>query len=381
MYIKPRLLFVVNTDYAFISHRLEIGLEALKEDYEVHIASQQTGCRETLENYGFIVHPLTLDRRSTGLFSNVRTFIEMMRLFRRIQPDIIHLVTIKPVLLGGLAARLVKIPHIVAAIPGLGFIFIARGIKARVRRWFVNWLYRLVLYKSDIQMIFQNKDDRTYLQKLCQIDEDNITLIRGSGVNLNHYPATPIPKGIPIVLFAARLLVDKGIREFVHAAQLLHAQGCNARFVLVGKPDPGNPATIGAQELQEWTEEKQIEYWGQCTDMGAIYAQASIVVLPSYREGLPKTLVEAAACGRPIITTDVPGCRDAIEPNTTGFLIPPRDSQALAQAIQHLLNNPELQTKMGQAGREMAQKNFDIKHVVRAHLNVYERAPLQKSIL
>lgn len=366
------LLFVVNVDWFFLSHRLPIALEALRQGYSVHIATGLTDKSKELQRHGLVVHPLNLDRSSTGLGNAWRTMIQLWRVFRLVRPDVVHLVTIKPVLLGGLVARLTMVPAVVVAVSGLGFVFIAHGPRALVRRWLVGGMYRIALGHRNLRVIFQNPDDRASLTKLAHLPDSKVEEIRGSGVDFAQYAYTPLPPGVPVVLLAARLLADKGVREFVHAAQLLRQQGVAARFCLVGAVDPGNPASLTDAELARWASENVVELWGQRSDMPEVLGAAHMVVLPSYREGLPKVLLEAAACGRAVVTTDVPGCRDAIDPGVTGVLVPVRDATALADAIKGMINDPVRCRSMGDAGRALAESAFDVRQVVAAHLRIYQ---------
>jgi len=286
------------------------------------------------------------------------------------------LVTIKPVLLGGLAARLANVPAVVSAISGLGFVFVAKGLKATIRRWLVGVLYGLALGHRNLRVIFQNPDDLSCLARFVHVSDRKVTMIRGSGVDLTQYRVKPLPTGAPVVVLASRLLVDKGIREFVQSAKILRQRGLLAqdvRFVIVGEPDLDNPASLRPDELAQWTEEGVVELWGYRADMPQVMAAAHLVVLPSYYgEGLPKVLIEAAACGRVVVTTDHPGCRDAIDPGVTGVLVPLRDAVALANAIQELLSDPVRCATMGQAGRELAESVFDVRQVVAVHLQIYQ---------
>ena len=366
------LLFVVNVDWFFLSHRLPIALAAQRQGYQVHVATGLTDKLDELQRHGLIVHPLTLDRNSAGLGHALRTMIELRRVFKAVQPDVVHLVTIKPVLLGGLVARLTGVPGVVAAVSGLGFVFMDSGAKAALRRWLVATLYRVALARRNLKVIFQNPDDRSHLTQLAQLPHSKVEMIRGSGVDLTQYSYTPLPSGVPVVLLASRLLADKGVREFVQAARLLQQQGVAARFCLVGSTDPANPTSLADGELAQWAREGVVELWGQRSDMPQVLAAASLVVLPSYREGLPKVLLEAAACGRAVVTTDVPGCRDAIEPGVTGVLVPVRNAVALADALKSLINNPAHCLAMGLAGRSLAESAFDVQQVVAAHLRIYQ---------
>lgn len=372
---NKRLMFVVNADWFFVSHRLPIAVAANEQEYEVHIAAGDTGRLKELRLQNFQVHPLHFDRRGSGAFSLLKALVQLYRLFVDVRPDIVHLVTIKPVLLGGIAARMAAVPAIVAAISGLGFVFVSDGALAAARRFVVKILYRVALGHRNVRLIFQNPDDRAFICNLVKGTSSRSELIRGSGVDLSRFVATPCQWQRPVVLMAARLLADKGVREFVSAARILRnsrwSSRGNVRFVLVGSPDPGNPSSLTECELAEWEREGIVELWGHMDDMCQVLPQANIVVLPSYREGLPKVLIEAAACGRAVITTNVPGCRDAIEEERTGVLVPARDAKSLALAIRRLIDDPGLCTLMGNRGRALAETEFDVAQVVTKHLRIY----------
>lgn len=366
------LMFVVNVDWFFISHRLPIAIEAIKAGYSVHIATGLTDRREELETHGLVVHPLALDRKGAGLVNAFATMRQLLQLFRKVQPDLVHLVTIKPVLLGGLMARMASVPCVVAAVSGLGFVFMSTGWKSVVRRKLVGYGYRMALRHRNVRVIFQNPDDLAALSQWVHLRREDIALIRGSGVDLTRYVQHPLPSGVPVVMLAARLLADKGVGEFVQAARLLKQRGCSARFVLVGTVDPANPTSFTETHISDWSREGVVECWGHRADMQSVLPLATVVVLPSYREGLPKVLIEAAACGRAVVTTDVPGCRDAIDPGGTGWLVPPCDAHALADAISALLDDPGRCRDMGNAGRKLAEEVFDVQAVVARHLTIYE---------
>ena len=366
------LMFVVNVDWFFLSHRLPIALEATRQGYQVHIATGLTDKAEELRRNGLVVHSLALERGGAGLGNAWRTAAQLWRLFQAVQPDVVHLVTIKPVLLGGVLARLAGVRSVVAAVSGLGFVFMAQGVRASARRMLVQALYRIALGHRNLKVIFQNADDRQSLARIARLPKNKMAMIRGSGVDLTRYAHLALPEGAPVVMLAARLLKDKGVVEFVEAARLLRQRGCKARFVLVGTIDPANPTSFTEAQVAAWADEGVVERWGHCSDMPKALSAARLVVLPSYREGLPKVLIEAAACGRAVVTTDVPGCRDAIEPGLTGLLVPPRDAVALADAVERLINDPVRCEAMGLAGRALAEKAFDVRQVVAAHLHIYQ---------
>jgi glycosyltransferase involved in cell wall biosynthesis len=371
--VRKKLLFVVNVDWFFLSHRLPIALKAQQAGFEVHIATGVTDKLNVLQSYGLKVHPLVLVRGGLGVINAAKTLVELRRIFKTVQPDVVHLVTIKPVLLGGLVARWLRVPALVSAVSGLGYVFTAKGRLARLLQWMVGRIYSWSFGHHNQTVIFQNPDDRDTLVAASGLSTTKVEIIRGSGVDLNLYEVTPETSGLSVVLLPARMLVDKGIFEFVHAATLLRGKGISARFVLVGMVDSANPTGISQNQLDDWLAEGIVENWGYRTDMPQVIANSNLVVLPSYREGMPKALLEAAAAGRAVVTTDVPGCRDAIEPGVTGLLVPVRDAESLAQAIEQLLANPEHRRVMGLAGRKLAEAEFDVRAVVDKHLAIYQR--------
>jgi glycosyltransferase involved in cell wall biosynthesis len=371
--LSQRLLFVVNVDWFFLSHRLNIAIAALNQGYQVHIATVLTNGLDELRHHGLIVHPLNVNRNSTSFVDAWIMMTQLWRIIKVVQPNLVHLVTIKPVLLGGLIARLAGVPAVVIAVSGLGFIFVDHGVRAVIRRFLVGVLYNLAIGHSNLKVIFQNPDDRTSLSRMMHLPDHKVEMIRGSGVDLIKYNYKPLPLGIPVVLMAARLLIDKGVREFIEAARLLKKQGDPARFCLVGSVDPDNPNSLTDDELRLLESEGIVELWGHRSDMPNVLASAHIVVLPSYYgEGLPKVLIEAAACGRAVVTTDHPGCRDAIDPGITGVLVPARNVFLLARAIKDLLDQPTLCMAMGKSGRALAEQAFDIEDVSASHLRIYQ---------
>uniref|UniRef100_A0A486XVF6 Lipid carrier: UDP-N-acetylgalactosaminyltransferase / Alpha-1,3-N-acetylgalactosamine transferase PglA Putative glycosyltransferase n=1 Tax=Rheinheimera sp. BAL341 TaxID=1708203 RepID=A0A486XVF6_9GAMM len=369
--MSKRLLFIVNVDWFFVSHRLPIALAAQREGYDVHLACNYTDQADYLTSLGFTLHQLDLTRSGTGIVSEVVAFFGIFAMLKKVRPDIVHLVTIKPVIYGGIASRLLRIKQRVASISGLGYLFIARGIRASLLRSGVSLLYRFALRTRNTKVIFQNPDDKQLLLEQGIIEPDQVVMIRGSGVGLDSYTVSPLPSGAPVVMLVARLLIDKGVLEFVEAAKQLNKQDINVRMVLVGDTDDGNPKSVSSADIANWVAQGIVEHWGYQKDINATMAKATIVVLPSYREGLPKSLIEAAACGRAVITTDVPGCRDAISANETGVLVPVKDATTLATAIQKLSSQPDLCLQMGLAGRALAENAFDINKVIETHLALY----------
>lgn len=367
----PRLLFFITNPAFLVSHRLPVALAARDAGYEVHVASMGGPAVAQLEALGFTHHALPLSRTSMRPWTEARSLWAIWRLFRRVRPDLVHTVTLKSVLYGGIAARLAGVPAYVAAISGLGYVFIpGAGLRGLLRRLALI-LYRLALGHPNSRVIFQNTADRDVLAQAGAVRPGQAVLLRGSGVDLDRYAPAPWPPEPVTVALAARLLRDKGVGEFIEAARLSAARGDGVRWRLAGSLDLENPASVQPEELRAWQADGVVEYVGECDDVAGFYAQAHIVTLPSYREGLPKSLIEAAACGRPVVTTDVPGCRDAIEPDVSGLLVPARDGRALADAIGRLAADAALRERMGAAGRALAERDFGLDGIVQAHLAVY----------
>lgn len=366
------IMYVVNAAEFFLSHRLPLALAAKETGYEVHVVTAAGPDVQRIKSYGFIHHVVPFARSGQNPFAELKTLMQMVSLFRHIKPDLVHLITIKPVLYGGIAARFSGVKSVVAAVSGLGTVFLANSKLAKLRTWLVIRFYTIAFNHKRLTVIFQNPDDRDALLSQCCLKLNQTRMIRGSGVALADYPYKPEPEGRLIVVMAARLLRDKGVIEYIDAAKILHQRGLDVEMRLIGSVDLGNPSTVSQFELEQWQDEGNIVLMGYRKDIAAQYAAANIICLPSYREGLPKSLVEAAACGRAVITSDVPGCRDAITPDVTGLLVPVKNSSALADAIQKLANEPDLRHAMGQAGRKLAEEVFAIEKIVAQHMEIYQ---------
>lgn len=372
MSVPAKILYVVNDARFFLSHRLPLAQAAQANGYEVHIATPKDDASKTISSYGFKFHSVILNRRSMHLLDELKSFLCLYRLYKDVLPDIVHHVTIKPVIYGGIASRLARLPAVVNALTGLGYVFVGHGFKVKALRVIVKLALRLSLNHHHSMVIFQNPDDLALFIRRNVVRKANAVLIRGSGVNMTHFYPVMEPSGIPVIVLASRMLWHKGIGDFVDAARYLHNR-VTARFVLIGNSDAGNPENISEGQLQAWANEKFIELWGWRENMATVFNQAHIVCLPSYREGVPKILIEAAACGRPIVTTDTPGCREIVQHGVNGFLVPPRDSSALANALKQLIEDPELRRQMGRAGREIAVSEFSLEKVVNETLAVYQK--------
>lgn len=367
-----RILIVVNSEWYFWSHRLSLAkaLQAAGCDVSV-AASDERGYSASIVAEGLRFVPLRLQRRSIAPHRELTSMGELFQLYRRERPDLVHHVTIKPVLYGSIAAKAARVPLVINAIPGLGYMFLGEGWHGRLRQQMVLAAYRMALSGERTRVIFQNPDDRALFVSQHVVPMDRTVLIRGSGVDISRFAPSPEQVGLPIVLLASRLLWDKGVGELVEASRYLKKDGVACRVVLVGVPDTGNPKAIPVSLLERWQSEGIIEWWGLRNDMPEVLKAASIVVLPSYREGIPKILLEAAAAGRPVVTTDTPGCREIVRHGENGLLVPPYDSKALAQALHRLLQDSMLRIQMGMRGRTIATSEFSEAQVIKETLSVY----------
>ena len=369
-----KLVILINDLSFFCSHRLPIAEAAMDKSIDVVIGYGELGGADpqALEQKGLKVSFVPMKRGSTNVLKDLQSLFYIWRFFKEEKPDIAHLVTIKPYLYGGLIARLTGIPALVTAISGLGALFIHKDLKSKILKFLLYPLYRLAFNHSNQIVIVQNQEDAKVLRGWGVLNSNKVKLLKGSGVQLEKFINLEDTPGIPVVCFASRLLLDKGVYDFVSAARLLKKRKVKARFFLAGDLDTQNPKGINMEDLKKIREEGCVEILGYQKNIPSLYSRSHIICLPSYREGLPKTLLEAAAASRAVVTTDVPGCRDAIIPNITGLLVPVRDSEALANAIQDLIKNPEKRKIMGKAGRELAKKEFAIENIVDAHLKIYK---------
>ena len=363
---KPKLLYLVTEDWYFCSHRLPLAIAARQSGFDVAVVTRVCEHGKLIEDAGLRLIPFEISRRGMNPLRELPTVLRLAALYRREKPDLVHHVAMKPVLYGSLAARLANVKHVVNAIAGLGWLYTSGDRSKKIIRALVRGLFRWALKGSEI--IVQNPDD---MNQLKAMGLEQLHLIRGAGVDTQSFRPCDEPPDPPCVMLVSRMLWDKGVGEFVAAARLLKREGIVGRFVLVGGFDPGNPAAIPESQLRSWNDEGVVEWWGQRADMANVLAQAHIACLPSYREGLPKSLLEAAACGLPIVTTDAPGCREVVENDVNGLLVPVKDCSALAGAIKKLILDPELRRRMGTASRDKAVKEFSQDHIIEQTLNVY----------
>jgi glycosyltransferase involved in cell wall biosynthesis len=369
---NKKVLFLSNDCGYFISHRLPVAIACREAGYEVHVAGPLSASIDQITAHGFSYHEIEMCGRISNLFKELATLAAIIKLYRSVRPDLVHLVAIKSVLFGSIAAHFAKVPALVNAVTGLGFLFISESFKVKILRFLVMRGFRFGFRHANCRILFQNRDDSDLFVNSNVAYPDKITIIRGSGVDVNQFFPREGDEGTPVVVLPTRMLWDKGVAEFVEAARILKTEGVQARFVLVGDTYEANPATISKSKLAGWDSSGVVEWWGQRNDMHEVFRQAHIVCLPSYREGLPKVLIEAAACGRPIVTTDVPGCREVVIDGKNGYLVPVKNSGALAAKLKILINNPVLRKQMGIKGREFAIKEFAIDKIVCETLNCYK---------
>jgi len=369
----PKLLYFVTIDWFFCSHFIARAIAAREAGYEVVVVTHVERHADVITNAGLRLVPLQISRSSLNPIEAIAAVLQLRRIYAAECPDLIHHVALKPILLGGFAARLVGVHAVVNAIVGGGYAFTSRRLLARMLRPFVTLALRLLLNPGGSKVVFENSDDVSDFCNAGLVRPHDALLIRGAGVDPSGFTPRHDFEGPQLVMMVARLLWDKGIGEFVNAARLLHKRGVAARFVLVGDPDPENRACIDISTLNAWRAEGVVELWGFRSDIPEVLSEATVACLPSYREGLPKSLIEAMAAGLPCVTTDVPGCREAVRDGDNGFLVPAKDAQALAEAVERLISNPSLARRMGQRGRERLEQEFSMQQVNETTLITYQK--------
>lgn len=366
MTARRKILYVLNHMDWFWSHRLPLAQGAQDAGYDVIVAAPGAQADERLSSYGFTGIDLPKG-------NPLKAVLHLRRVFAQQKPDLVHAITLKYAFLAGLAAQGTGI-RAVHTIAGLGYLFSGEGARPKILRAVVGPLLKLALNNRHTTLIFQNPDDRALMIRRGFAVPQRSVLIRGSGVDTAAFAVYPEPEGdAPLVLMPARLVREKGVAVFAEAARLLKHQGIKARFVIAGGLDRSNPNALNESDMQKIVADGPAEWAGKVTDMPALYAASSLIAYPSwYGEGVPKVLLEAASCGRAIVTTDHPGCREAVAHGENGLLVPVRDAPALAEAIRTLLDDPALRRRMGEKGREKAENEFDVQRIVRETLAVYE---------
>lgn len=368
------LLVLVTEDWYFCMHWMPIAVAARATGLHVTVATRVVAHGELIREAGLDLVPIDLGRSGTNPARDIATILRLTRLYGRLRPDVVQHIAVKPVLYGSIAARLAGVPSVVNTVAGLGYVFSSTELLARVLRPLVAAGYRMALAPRRHQLVVQNSDDLEFFVRHAGVARERAHVIRGVGVDVERFAPVPEPDGVPCVLLPARLLLDKGVVEFVAAAWLLRDRGIVARFAIAGDRDPQNPGAVSAQQVDTWSAEGTVVFLGWQRDMAAVLRTAHIICLPSYREGLPTALTEAAACGRPIVTCDVQGCREVVRDGDNGLLVPPRDPVALADALERLITDATLRQRMGIRGRERALVEFSTGRIVGETLALYREA-------
>ena len=374
---KRRLLYVANEDFAFLLNRLPMARAARDAGFEVHVATRVDKGAEAIEAEGFVLHPIPFRRGGLSPFAAIPTIWALRRIERAIKPQIVHHSGLQCCVYGAVAALGLGIP-LVNAITGLGYIFTSVNWRTRLLKQSIAWILPWLLNQPRSTVLVQNPDDRAALIDL-RIDQKRMVLIPGSGVDTDRLQPLPEPTGPITFGFAGRLLTDKGIGALVAAQAILRERGYNFNLVIAGNPDPANPASVPLEEVEEWSHRPGITWLGHVSDIVSLWRACHFAVLPSHREGLPVSLLEAAACGRPMIATDVPGCREVVLKGETGLLVPVQDPAALALAIEKLAASPELRERYGNAARQLVVDKLSAKLIGSAIVKLYEDLMLEHS--
>lgn len=369
---KPKILYLVTEDWYFVSHRLGLARAVRDTGAEVVVVTRTRDHAQAIKSEGFRLVWFLLPRSKFSIVSELKSVINLIRIYRKERPDLVHHVALKPSLYGSLAALFVPKAAVVNAVTGLGYVFTPGSWAGKALQPLVSIIGRMLLGRGKSCTIVQNPDDFETLSRVGVIGSARTVLIAGSGVDLQAFAVMPEPSGVPTVAIVSRMLWNKGVGELVEAARLLRGRGKRVRVLLVGTPDPENPSSIPERQLCEWHDDGLVQWQGYRNDIAAVWREAHIAVLPSYREGLPKSLLEAAACGRPIVATNVPGCREIVESGRNGLLVPRADGVALANAIEALLDNPELRKRMGSESRRLVETHFGQDVIVGETLKVYD---------
>lgn len=370
--MSNKLFFVVNVDWFFLSHRLPLALHAIESGWSVYLLTADTGRKKEIEQYGIRFIDIPFQRSGKDLKHELKCIWLLSKYYKQHKPDLIHHVTLKAALLGSIASKITGTKKVINAISGLGYNFTdgRDGLLQQI----VRNMMKVAFKSKHFYFILQNPDDIMLMKKLKFVPDSHYKLIKGSGVDLDEFHFSPIEQKNQVrILFPARMLYDKGIIELINAAKLLEKRLKNKLvFILAGDCDINNKAVVLQSDLEKLLIPEYIEWIGFQKDMIKEYQMSDIVILPSYREGLPKSLIEACAIGRPIITTDVPGCRECVIDGYNGYLVRAKTTDPLARAIEELCKNPELRIEMGNNSRKLAEKEFSIESVIKKTFSIYD---------
>lgn len=354
-----KLLFFISEDWYFWSHRLPLALSAIERGWDVYLMTRISTYQSRIEEKGIKLLPL--DRFKRGFqnpFKELLSLFEIVSVYKRVNPDIVQHVALKPIVLGTISAHLTHVRSIFNTFAGMGSLFTMMDKRKTYLPDLIFHVFKFIFKPPCVRLVFQNASDRDMMVQKNITKKDRTALVKGSGVDIRLFHPVPPPGGTPIVLMACRMLWDKGVAEFVDAAKRINSKVLKARFVLVGDPDPENPNAISHAQMEKWHRSGHIEWWGHQENMAEVYAKSHIFCLPSYREGLPKAILEACASGRPVVTTDAIGCRDIVRHGENGLLVQPRDANALSDAIESLIEDQQSRHRMGMKGRAMVEQEY-----------------------
>jgi glycosyltransferase involved in cell wall biosynthesis len=369
---SPVIVYLVTEDWYFEIHRLPLARAALAAGYRVILITRARAHRDRLEGEGIEVIDIGWDRRSFKVRHVLYDIAKIMKLYKSIKPAIVHHVAIKPSVLGSIAALLTRTTPVVNNLAGLGGAFTSRGLRSAITRSALRGAFRFLFNRPDTRTIVENSDDRDFLVNDAGVRASSVVLIKGVGVDTSRFCVRPEPAGTPVISMVSRMLWPKGIAELVEAARILKGRQLPVRIQLIGEPDPDNRDSVPVSCLKEWNSQGIVSWLGYRDNIPQIWANSNLAVLPSfYREGVPRSLMEAAACGRALIAADMPGCREIVQHGKNGLLVPPRDAEALADAIEQLVNDPDKRRRMGLTGRQLVEQDFAETHVITETLALY----------
>jgi len=364
-----KIVILASTSWNLYNSRLDLVKELCEHQHDIILLAPQDEYSQLLIDEGYQWVDLPLEPRGEKIFQELATIVRLIMYYRKTKPDLVNHYTPKGVIYGSIAAKLAGIEKIVNTITGLGYVY--SGNASKVLKRMVTFLYRISL--KNTTTIFQNPDNRDFFCQTGIVSETNSHLVRGSGIDMKRFQPTSEPENDQVVILPARFVEEKGIRTFVTAAEIVKSKQIPIRFVLVGKIFEDHPTSIKQEELTGWVSAEIVEWWGWHTEMEKIYPLTNVVCLPTYyQEGIPKALIEAAACGRPLIATNVPGCREIVQEGVNGFLIPPRDPAALAEAVVKLMSDRKLRETMGERGREVVISNYSMETIINKYFEFFE---------
>ena len=372
--MAKRLIYIVSEDWVFVSHRLTLAKQAIKDGYDVAVITNISNHEDVLLSAGLKVFNINFCRSFKRPFSDIHSIYQLIKLFRLLKPEVIHNVGLKMSLISSIAAFIARVPVAINAYTGLGYVFSSNDILARVIRLLLNSPLKYLNHRASTWVVFQNEDDEALFENSNLINKERTLLIKGSGVDVNEFPFSDELPGQLKVMLASRLLWDKGVGEFIEASRQLKISYPEVTFVLVGDVDEQNPLSLTKEIIDSWVNEGFIEWWGHKQNMPEVLKLAHIVALPSYREGLPKVLLEAASIGRALVATDAPGCREIVRDGVNGFLVQAKESKYLAEAIEKLILNKELRTQMGLKSREIIETELSSEIINKQFIELYNSA-------